>query len=89
MGGLKWSDGLANAARELCNDNGASGNVDHIGSDGGKVSHRVKRYSKFSEGLGESIAYGENSGENAILKLYVDDGVPRRGNRKLLLGRGL
>ena len=45
---LEWSDALANAARDLCNDNHARGVIDHIGSDGSKVYHRVERYSKFS-----------------------------------------
>lgn len=72
---LRWSDGLAAAAREHCEDMGNNGQVGHIGSDDSEFWQRAARYGNVIESSAENISYSATTGREAALALFVDDGV--------------
>jgi uncharacterized protein YkwD len=79
------SDALVRAARDHVRDTGPRGATTHEGSDGSSPSERVGRYASAVRGVGEVISFGPDSAALVIAELLVDDGVPDRGHRKLLL----
>lgn len=85
---MKWSDGLALAAQDHCNDRGGKGKLGHDGSDGSTPDARIRRYVKPKSMTGENLAYGRMRADEFILQLYIDDGVPDRGHRKNLVHKG-
>jgi uncharacterized protein YkwD len=82
---LKFSPQLANAARDHVRDIGPLGAVTHVGSDGSSTRTRVQRYLPNARTLGEAISFGPSDTRAVIAELIVDDGVPGRGHRKILL----
>jgi len=61
------------------------GLVQHNGSDGSQVWHRVDRYGKGSGTIGENLSFGiYKGGPEVIMALFIDDGVSNRGHRKAL-----
>jgi hypothetical protein len=72
MGKLAWSDGLALAADDYCKGNSS-------------LKERVERYGVVEGEVGESVGMGEGDGEDFVVKLYIDDGVENRENRKNLV----
>ena len=85
MGPLRWSKGMAAAARDHVRDQGPAGLMEHKGSDGSTPARRVNRYGRWSVAVSENIAYGSNPARDVVLQLIVDDGVADRGHRKNLL----
>jgi hypothetical protein len=83
LGEMRHSDILAQAAADHVRSQGASGKVGHI-SNGKRPGDRVKARGG-NIYVGEAIVYGVYSSRNAVRQLIVDDGVPNRGHRKLLL----
>lgn len=83
LGTMRHSDVLAQAAADHVRLQGASGQVGHV-SNGKRPGDRVKARGG-SIYVGEVIVYGVYSSRNAVRQLVVDDGVPGRGHRKLLL----
>ena len=53
----------------------------HDGSDGSKFYQRLERHGKAGGQQAENISYGQSTGEDVIMQLVVDDGVPDRGHR--------
>ena len=45
----------------------------------------MNRHGRWQRMSGEAIAFGENPGEAVIAQLLIDDDVPNRGHRTLLL----
>jgi uncharacterized protein YkwD len=82
---LKFSAELANAARDHVRDIGPLGTVTHVGSDGSSTRTRVERYLRNARTLGETISFGPSEARAVLSELIVDDGVPGRGHRKILL----
>ncbi len=80
---IKHSDILAQAAADHVAIQGATGQVGHV-SNGRRPGQRVKARGG-NIYVGEVIAYGIFGARNAVRQLVVDDGVPGRGHRKLLL----
>jgi uncharacterized protein YkwD len=79
---LKWSEGLSQACYDHIRDQGPKGNNGHVGSDGSGPSDRIKKYVTTMM-TGENLAYSDvDNGEDVILQLIIDDGVPSRGHRK-------
>jgi uncharacterized protein YkwD len=77
---------LSLAARDHAADQGKTGQRGHTGSDGSTMGSRVHRYSDAKRGtIGETIAYGKNNGRELVLQLLIDDGVPSRGHRKIIM----
>jgi Cysteine-rich secretory protein family len=83
LGEVRHSDILAKAAADHVRFQGASGQVGHI-SNGKRPGDRVKARGG-NIYVGEVIVYGVYSSRNAVRQLVVDDGVPGRGHRRLLM----
>ena len=49
--------------------------------DGSNVTERVNRHSDYASYIGENISYRAGGGEETVIRLVVDDGVPTRGHR--------
>ena len=79
---LDWSQGLADAAAELVEEQGKSGATGHNGLKSGGILARAKRHAIKGRMIGENIAYGPNSARGMVMQLIIDDGVPNRGHRK-------
>jgi uncharacterized protein YkwD len=79
---LSWSDGLAEAAAELAEEQDRSGGTGHNGRQSGGVKERVERHGQWDRQLAENIGYGPTGARNMVMQLIIDDGVPDRGHRK-------
>lgn len=77
---LESSAQVALAAQTHADDQ-ADGATGHTGSDGSSSSDRITRAGALNSASGENIAYGSPTGQEVILDLIVDDGVPGRGHR--------
>ncbi|XGB44049.1 MAG: CAP domain-containing protein [Nodosilinea sp. LVE1205-7] len=77
---LKSSVAVAQAAQAHAQDQ-AQGRVGHQGSDGSDPGQRLTRAGVPYIRAGENIAYGSRTGQQVLLDLIVDDGVPDRGHR--------
>jgi uncharacterized protein YkwD len=82
---IEFSRALSRAARDHVRDVGKKGLVMHEGTDGSSPSERLKRYASDVGGVGEVISFGPEKAESVVIDLIVDDGVPDRGHRKILL----
>ena len=79
---LVRSPALDRAAGEHGRDQGRTGQIGHVGSDGSRPSDRMRRHGRW-QATAEAIAYGPTP-EQAVMQLIVDDGVPDRGHRTIL-----
>ena len=85
IGILTPEKGLYLAAKDHAADQSKTGQTGHVGTDGSKMSDRAKRYGDTHGALGETISYGRNTGLGIIVQLLVDDGVPSRGHRAIIM----
>ena len=81
---LKKVEGLDKAARDHVRDIGPKGLVQHKGRDGSQPADRVARYARESV-VGEVISFGPRQARDVVIDLVVDDGIPDRGHRTILL----
>lgn len=79
---LNPSQGLAEAAADLVEDQRSSGETGHYGRQSGSMSSRIERYGQWQGGIGENISYGFKEPRLVVIQLIVDDGVRNRGHRK-------
>jgi centrin-1 len=84
---LKWSQSLAIAAKFHADDIGPLGIMGHTSSDGTEASERIGKYCEWSGQLGENIDYGNNTAEDIVVNLLIDDGVLARGHRLNIMKR--
>jgi uncharacterized protein YkwD len=77
--------GLTRAARDHALDQGKTGQTGHAGTDHSDVSTRANRYGKWGGRIGENIQYGHASAARIVSSLLIDDGVPSRGHRKIIM----
>lgn len=84
---LKWSEELAELAREHVIDTGSRGLTGHNSSTGKAFSERVSSVMAGDKFVfsSENLAYGYNNARDVVAQLIVDDGVPGRGHRKNML----
>lgn len=82
LASLNPSRGLAEAAADLAEDQGTSGETGHYGRQSGSMSSRIERYGQWQGGIGENISYGFKDPRLVVIQLIVDDGVRNRGHRK-------
>lgn len=69
------------ASKDHVMDTGPTGVTGHTGTDGSSPSDRVSKYVKVEGMSGESVAYGDETAEQVMISLMIDDGVPGRGHR--------
>jgi len=79
---LTWSDGLAEAAAELAEEQGRSGAIGHTGRQSHGMRERIERHGQWESRIGENIGYGPEDARDMVMQLIIDDGVPDRGHRK-------
>ena len=63
-------------------DQGPKGATGHDSSDGRTSWQRMEMYGRYTRGASENISYGRKTGEDIVMALLIDDGVPGRGHRK-------
>jgi uncharacterized protein YkwD len=85
MPALALSDGMCRAAQSHCHDTGPLGIVGHIGSKETTLQDRVETFGRWSECIGETIDYGSLTGFESVCALLVDDGLPSRPHRNIVL----
>jgi len=85
MGILTPQAGLARAARDHVLDQSKTGQTGHEGRDHSNVSGRANRYGRWNGKIGENIQYGHAAAARIVSSLLIDDGVPSRGHRKIIL----
>jgi uncharacterized protein YkwD len=89
VGPLRFSEGLALAARRHAQDLGPRGGLEHVGSDGARLSVRVNRLGTWQGIIAENIGTLEEDARQLVIQLLVDDGVRERGHRHNLFNPDL
>ncbi|HAJ62539.1 MAG TPA: CAP domain-containing protein [Cyanobacteria bacterium UBA8543] len=83
---LERSVGLTMAAKDYAADQKDNISEGHNGNDGSTMETRLKRYGKIQGTAGENLSFRvghhNNSGQDVVVALIVDDNVPNRGHRK-------
>lgn len=82
---LKFSPALRSAAAAHGQDIGRRGVVSHEGADRSTPRDRMSRFAGIDGLTGEAISFGLDEPEDIVIELVVDDGVPSRAHRKLLM----
>lgn len=82
---LKYSAALHSSALAHGRDIGSRGVVSHEGKDGSSPRDRMNRFAGVGGLSGEAISFGLDEPEDIVIELVVDDGVPSRAHRALLL----
>lgn len=75
---------LAQSARELAAHQALAGGTDHAAADGSNAKVRIKKR-KGSGLMAEALSYGARDAAGVVRQMIVDDGIPSRPNRKILL----
>jgi uncharacterized protein YkwD len=71
----------ARAASRMVSDQGPSGRLGHVGSDGSTLRQRLQDAGLWAMAMEEDISYGSADPRDVVRQLIVDDGVPDRGHR--------
>jgi uncharacterized protein YkwD len=82
---LSTSDGLRLAAIALSKDQSGTGTTGHKGTDSTLIEQRVKPFGTWQGGIGENLAYGNESARERVLTWLIDDGFPSRGHRTRMM----
>lgn len=82
---LTLSEGLCRAAQWHINDTGAEGIVGHVGSKETTLQNRLDLFGKWNDCIGETIDYGSITGFESVSDLIIDDGLPSRPHRTIIL----
>jgi uncharacterized protein YkwD len=78
---LQFSEGLAEAAAELAEDQGQGSATGHTGRKSGSMIQRIERHGEWKAEIGENISYGYHDPRLVVIQLIVDDGIRSRGHR--------
>ena len=89
VGPLRFNEGLARAARLHAQDLGPRGGLEHVGSNGSRLSDRLNRLGTWHGFIAENIGTLEEDPRQVVIQLLVDDGVPSRGHRHNLFNPDL
>ena len=82
---LSTSEGLRLAAIALSKDQGGTGTTGHKGADSTMIEQRVKPFGTWQGGIGENLAYGNESARERVLTWLIDDGFASRGHRTRMM----
>jgi uncharacterized protein YkwD len=82
---LSTSQGLSLAAQAQSKDQGRTGATGHKGTDSSLIEQRVKPFGTWQGGIGENLAYGNDSARERVLTWLIDDGFPSRGHRTRMM----
>lgn len=84
---LQRSVGMSVAAGDHVKDQGPRGTIGHTDSNGVGPCQRVSRYGVLShpQACSENVSYGMATPQDVVRQLIVDDGVPDRGHRRIVL----
>ena len=85
MCALTLIEGMSRAAQFHCNDTGPLGIVGHIGSKEYTLPDRLNMFGEWGDCIGETIDYGSVSGFESVCALLIDDGLPSRPHRGIVL----
>ena len=85
LGPLNTSQGLSLAALSHVKDQSSSGATGHRGNDSTFIEQRVKPYGTWQGGIGENLAYGNQSARERVLTWLIDDGFASRGHRNRIM----
>lgn len=77
-----WSDKLASAAQDHCEDAGPKGMVSNVGSDGSTPDIRISKYGRIDETWSETSIFAALNTKEVLERIIVCDGQPQRGFRK-------
>jgi uncharacterized protein YkwD len=89
VGPLRFSEGLARAARLHAQDIGPRGSIEHTGSDGSRLRDRLNRQGRWQGLIAENISAGEDDARQVVIQLLIDDGIASRGHRTNLFNPDL
>jgi uncharacterized protein YkwD len=89
MNELKISNGLMLATFDHISDLVKNDIIGHLGSASDSPQTRAERYGMWTYDLRENISYGAKIPQDVIINFLIDDGVPSRNHRKVLLDRKL
>jgi uncharacterized protein YkwD len=82
---LTSSQGLSLAALSLRKEQGGTGSTGHKGKDSSLIEQRVKPFGTWQGGIGENLAYGNESVRERVLLWLIDDGFASRGHRTRMM----
>lgn len=82
---LITSQGLSLAALAHAREQGGTNSTGHKGSDSSLIEQRVKPFGTWQGGIGENLAYGNESARERVLTWLIDDGFPSRGHRTRMM----
>ena len=82
---MRWSPELALAAKSHVDDIGPKGLMSHESSNGTNMQKRLAKFGRFQKTMGENLSFGEQTGEDIVMQLFIDDGVKDRGHRENLM----
>lgn len=85
LGALTMSNGLCLAAQAHVKDQSGTGATGHQGNDSSFIEQRVKPFGNWQGGIGENLAYGNQSAREQVLTWLIDDGFPSRGHRRRIM----
>jgi len=85
LGPLATSPGLCLAALSHVKDQSGSGATGHRGGDTNLIEQRVKPFGTWQGGIGENLAYGNESARERLLTWLIDDGFGSRGHRMRIM----
>lgn len=85
---LSASEALTAAARAHALAQGRTGQVGHVSPGGQNLSERLHAHGVWAGLAAEDISYGYEDPREVVRQLIIDSGVPGRGHRQNIFGRG-
>jgi uncharacterized protein YkwD len=86
MGILHPDESLARVAKRHTSAQSKTDQTGHTSPDGETFEERLRNV-KFMR-TGECLSYGDETARSVVTSLLIDDGVPTRGHRKIILTPG-